>query len=76
MAQGRKIGINRTIRTRERATRLVGLAARFMRDRFAKPQASGLDSAFEDLADHHHALDLVGALVDLSVVGCEGLWPE
>src|SRR5713101_206284 len=58
-------GINRIIRTRERAARLVGLAARFTQDRFEKPQVSGPISALEELAGHHHALNLVGALVDL-----------
>jgi hypothetical protein len=36
-----------------------------MRDRFEKPQFSGLILALEELAGHDHALDLAGALVDL-----------
>ena len=61
-------GINRITRTRERAARLVGLAARFMRDGFENPQVNGLISALEELSRHHHPLDLVGALVDLGVL--------
>jgi len=64
-------GINRVNRTRERAAGLVGLAARFTRDRLEKPQVSALISALEQLPRHHHPLDLVGALVDL---GDRGPW--
>jgi hypothetical protein len=59
------IGINRTIKTRERVARLAGPAARFTRDTFEKPQFSGPMSALQKLAGHDHALDLVGARVDL-----------
>jgi hypothetical protein len=36
---------------------------------FGKPQLNGPTLALEQLPGHHHALDLVGALVDLGVVG-------
>ncbi len=66
------IGINRTIKTRERVARLAGLAARFTQDGFEKPQVSAPKSALQELAGHHHALDLVGALVDLGDRGPAG----
>jgi hypothetical protein len=46
--------------------------ARVTRDWFAKPQVSGLYSALEQLPRHDHALDLVGALVDLGDRGPGG----
>jgi hypothetical protein len=40
-------------------------SARFLALQDGEPQVNGPASAFEQLAGHHHALDLVGALVDL-----------
>jgi hypothetical protein len=54
-------GIKQANRTRERAVRLVGLAARFKQDRFEKQQVSAPKSALDQLAGDDDALDLVGA---------------
>ena len=60
---------NRLPGTRERAVRLGGPAARSTQESCENPQVSALVSALEQLPGHHDALDLVGALVDLGVVG-------
>jgi hypothetical protein len=49
--------------------RLEGLAARSARDSFEKSQLSAPIELLEQLAGHDHALDLVGALVDLGDLG-------
>jgi hypothetical protein len=52
--------------------RLADLAARFTPERFEKLQVRAPKSAPEQLPSHHHALDLVGALVDLGDRGPAG----
>jgi hypothetical protein len=66
-------GINRVNRTRERAASLVGLAARFTRDKPEKPQVSALISPLEQLPRHHHPLDLVRPLINLGDLGVVGV---
>ena len=43
--------------------------ARFPCRKYKKPQVRDEESALKQLAGHDHALDLVGVLVDLGVVG-------
>jgi hypothetical protein len=51
--------------TATHSARLGSLAARFTRDGLKKPQVNTPVSPLEQLPGHHHALDLVGALIDL-----------
>jgi hypothetical protein len=52
--------------------KLVGLTASFTRYRVEKPQVSRAELPLQQLTGHHHALDLVGALVDLGDRGPGG----
>ena len=62
-------GINRTTRTRERAARLGSQPAHPQRARPEKTKVRAHKSALEELPGHDDPLDLVGALVDLGVLG-------
>ena len=48
----------------------MALAARRRRARAEKTQVSAAETLLQELPRHHHALDLLGALVDLGVFGC------
>jgi hypothetical protein len=64
--------INRVNRTRERVARL-GVRQPVSRPESPEnPQASGRLPALEELPRHHHALDLIGPLVDLGDRGPAG----
>jgi len=68
--------MNRAKQTQPRARTSTPRRAVCYRHVLSKPQFNGLILPLQELPGHHHALDLVGALVDLGDRGRTGSFPR